>query len=151
LYNWHQKRDAYGSEFIWWDGPGDTDVEHCPGCACTPPEYCCRDCHGGLLYCQRCIVQRHRENPLHRLWDGEYFKKVPLASLGLHVQLGHSPLSCCTAPEPSEAGFVMLHTNGIHEVLVNFCGCEHMNAAGPHEIQLMRVGWFLLLTNDRTR
>jgi hypothetical protein len=78
----------------------------------------------------------------NQLWDGEFFKKIPLASLGLRVQLGHSPLTRCTAPEPSKAGFVTLHTNGIHEVLVDFCGCERANAAGPHEIQLMRVGWF---------
>jgi hypothetical protein len=105
-------------------------------------------------------VERHRENPLHRiyvslsrliplrfidsdqLWDGEFFKKITLASLGLRVQLGHSPLTRCTAPEPSKAGFVTLHTNGIHEVLVDFCGCERAKAAGPHEIQLLRAGWF---------
>ncbi|KAJ7912879.1 hypothetical protein B0H13DRAFT_2326934 [Mycena leptocephala] len=147
LYDWREKRDAYSSEFIRWDGPGDADVELCPGCARTTlqrPEYRCRDCHGGLLYCHRCIVEKHRENLFHRIyfWDGEFFKKIPLASLGLRVQLGHSPLTCCTVPEPSKARFVMLHTNGIHEVLVDFCGCERTKAAGPHEIQLLRAGWF---------
>ncbi|KAF7326888.1 CxC2 domain-containing protein [Mycena venus] len=79
------------------------------------------------------------------VWDGEFFRKKPLAELGLCVQLSHPPVgrgSHCTVPLPSKGGFVTLHTNGIHEVNVDFCSCEHANANGPPEVQLLRIGWF---------
>ncbi|KAF7345872.1 CxC2 domain-containing protein [Mycena venus] len=56
--------------------------------------------------------------------------------------LGHDPHKRCTTPEPSKSGFVTLHCNGIHDVLVDFCGCHLANASGPPEVQLLRVGWF---------
>ncbi|KAJ7027741.1 hypothetical protein C8F04DRAFT_964879 [Mycena alexandri] len=152
LHDWVPKRDSFGSEFIRWYGPGDANLERCPGCSkkskkaqdLQTPEFRCRDCHGGILYCRTCIVARHLENPLHRvyLWDGEFFKKTPLATLGLRIQLGHNPLERCTAPEPARKGFVTLHTNGIHEVELAFCGCERASSAGTPDIQLLRAGWF---------
>ncbi|KAJ7726341.1 hypothetical protein B0H16DRAFT_1332247, partial [Mycena metata] len=122
-------------------------MQQCPGCCkkgkkrkksqdnLPLPEYRCRDCHGGMVYCQTCVVTRHLENPLHRVY-------IALADLNLRRQRGHSPLSCCTAPERAIKGFVVLHTNGIHEVNVNFCGCEGARAAGTYDIQLLRAGWF---------
>jgi hypothetical protein len=38
--------------------------------------------------------------------------------------------------------FVVLHTNGIHEVAVDACDCENKLLAGPVEEQMERVGWF---------
>ncbi|KAJ7155748.1 hypothetical protein C8R46DRAFT_910450 [Mycena filopes] len=141
-------------------------MERCPGCFKNPqkstkqrnkstsrnqkPEFRCRDCHGGLVYCRTCIVARHLENPLHRIyhWNGDFFERTTLAKLGLRVQLGHSPFKRCTAPKPSKKGFVTLHSNGIHEVEVDFCGCEGAAAAGTPDIQLLRAGWFPA-THDR--
>ncbi|KAF8177191.1 hypothetical protein K438DRAFT_1978832 [Mycena galopus ATCC 62051] len=48
------------------------------------------------------------------------------------------------------AGFVMLHINGIHEVAVDSCDCEHRVWAGRPEEQLLRAGWFPG-TDDRPR
>jgi hypothetical protein len=45
---------------------------------------------------------------------------------------------------------VVLHTNGIHEVAVDVCDCEHRVAAGPPEVQMLRMGWFPA-TDDRPR
>ncbi|KAJ7700258.1 hypothetical protein B0H16DRAFT_1749090 [Mycena metata] len=156
LHDWVPlKRDAFVSEFTRHFGWGDVDRECCPGCPknldkTPPPEYRCRDCFGGVVYCKECIVSRHTENPLHRVyhWRDGYFVKVPLAELGLRIQLGHPPHERCSAPEPAKTGFVALHTNGIHEVFLDFCGCEHANAAGSPDIQLLRVGWFPA-THDR--
>ncbi|KAF7360092.1 CxC2 domain-containing protein [Mycena venus] len=80
-----------------------------------------------------------------QVWEDGHYTKTSLADLGLCIQLGHLPIghfSHCTAPEPSKEGFVCLHTNGIHKVKLNFCGCERANAAGPYEVQLLRAGWF---------
>ncbi|KAJ6472931.1 hypothetical protein C8R47DRAFT_987653, partial [Mycena vitilis] len=118
----------------------------CPGCKKEVPEFRCRDCHGNRLFCKACTVSRHCEHPLHRIyrWNGVYFAKTPLSSpaLGLRVQLGHTDFSPCPTPEASKEGFVALHTNGIHEVELDFCGCELANKSGPPEVQLLRAGWF---------
>ncbi|KAJ7085995.1 hypothetical protein B0H15DRAFT_923193 [Mycena belliarum] len=119
------------------DGPGHADLEQCPGCGGKSklrPRFRCGDCHGQVLYCRDCIVKRHLENPLHRVW--------PLKDVGLRVQLGHLPHERCPGPEAANSGFVALHTNGIHEVAVDFCGCEGASSAGPHNVQLLRAGWF---------
>jgi hypothetical protein len=108
------------------------------------------------------MVDRHRENPLHRIavsflfllfheatsdqglkkWHNSYFVKTSLMTLGLRVQLGHPPGERCAGPEPAASDFVMLHTNGFHQLGVNFCGCENGFDNGTHEIQLLRAGWF---------
>jgi hypothetical protein len=45
---------------------------------------------------------------------------------------------------------IVLHTNGIHEVAVDSCDCEHRLWAGSPEEQLQRAGWFPA-TDDRPR
>ncbi|KAJ7684861.1 hypothetical protein DFH06DRAFT_970627, partial [Mycena polygramma] len=133
-------------EFLRWDGTADAPLDKCPGCKKEVPEFRCRDCHGNRLFCKACTMSRHRENPLHRIyrWNGVYFVKTPLSSpaLGMRVQLGHTDFSHCATPEASKEGFVTLHTNGIHEVELDFCGCELANKSGPPEVQLLRAGWF---------
>lgn len=41
----------------------------------------------------------------------------------------------CKNPVPCHANMLVLHTNGIHEVAIQFCGCAR---AIPHHIQLLR-------------
>ncbi|KAJ7040201.1 hypothetical protein C8F04DRAFT_948750, partial [Mycena alexandri] len=148
--------DRYLTKLLELHGRGnEAEGSPCPGCSALsgkPPQFRCRQCFGRVLYCRDCTVQRHRENPLHRLefWNGRFFVKVSLAMLGLRVQMGHAPHSPCAAPERGPAGFVVLHTNGIHEVAVDFCGCEHAFDAGPHEEQLLNAGWFPA-THERPR
>jgi hypothetical protein len=74
--------------------------------------------------------------------------KTSLAFLGLCIQLGHPPHEACPAPEAAHTDFVVLHTNGIHSVGVDFCGCEKAAEVGPPEIQLLRAGWFPM-THER--
>ncbi|KAF8137962.1 hypothetical protein K438DRAFT_1526094, partial [Mycena galopus ATCC 62051] len=139
--------DAYLSALLRRDGTGEdgrSDSVLCPSCSTRVGEFRCRDCFGDVMYCHPCIVSRHSENPLHRIekWHHRYFVRTSLARLGLRIQLGHQPHQRCSAPEAARTGFVTLHSNGIHEVLVDFCGCERSEEAGPPEIQLLRAGWF---------
>lgn len=73
-----------------------------------------------------------------------------MKALGLRVQLGHPPHERCPEPLEAHTAFVVLHTNGIHEVAVDVCDCEHRVAAGPPEVQMLRMGWFPA-TDDRPR
>ncbi|KAF8171732.1 hypothetical protein K438DRAFT_1981883 [Mycena galopus ATCC 62051] len=147
LSQWRAKRDVYLSALLRRDGTGEdgrSDTILCPSCWTRVAEFWCRDCFGDVLYCLACMVSKHVEHPLHRIekWHHNYFVRTSLAHLGLRVQLGHRPHERCLAPEPGHSGFLTLHTNGIHEVLVDFCGCERSEEAGTPEIQLLRAGWF---------
>ncbi|KAJ7633330.1 hypothetical protein DFH06DRAFT_1140041 [Mycena polygramma] len=148
LYEWKENgRDLYTRELLRLDGCGDASEDLCPGCESAAPTrrpiYRCQDCHGGLLYCEECCVRRHAENPLHNIdkWTGARFVKTPLKDLGLVVQFGHPPGKTCGNPQPGHMHFVTLHDNGIHEVAVRYCGCEHRARAGSPEVQLLRRGW----------
>ncbi|KAF8192329.1 hypothetical protein K438DRAFT_1970135 [Mycena galopus ATCC 62051] len=147
LSQWRAKRDTYLSVLLRRNGTGEdgrSDTALCPGCRTRVAEFRCRDRFGDIMYCNACTVSRHLENPLHRIekWHHNYFVRTLLAHLGLRVQLGHQPHQRCSAPEPAHIRFITLHTNGIHEVRVDFCGCEQAEEAGAPEIQLLRAGWF---------
>ncbi|KAF8205189.1 hypothetical protein K438DRAFT_1543320, partial [Mycena galopus ATCC 62051] len=130
------------------------ELEKCRSCndATVTPTIRCKDCYGDELLCGPCCVVRHKDNPLHRVerWTGKFFVNSSLKDLGLRVQLGHPPHECCAEPLEAHTSFVVLHTNGIHEVAVYTCDCEHRTTAGPPEMQMLRAGWFPA-TDDRPR
>ncbi|KAJ7895930.1 hypothetical protein B0H14DRAFT_2333588, partial [Mycena olivaceomarginata] len=94
------------------------------------------------LLCGVCIVAEHAKNPLHRIecWNGVHFIPSTLKKLGLRVQLSHRPQERCPEPIPLHSEFIVLHTNGIHDVTVDACDCEHCIQAGALEEQLLRAG-----------
>ncbi|KAG2086968.1 uncharacterized protein F5147DRAFT_561737, partial [Suillus discolor] len=53
-----------------------------------------------------------------------FFQAMSLKALGLRVQLGHPVGQCCILPRHTfNSEFVLIDTNGIHEVGLDFCGC----------------------------
>lgn len=60
--------------------------------------------------------------------------RVSLRSLGLKIQLKHSG-PFCVNPIQSHAELLVIHTNGIHSVNIQYCGCTREI---PHHIQLLR-------------
>ncbi|KAG1719290.1 hypothetical protein EDB19DRAFT_1898779 [Suillus lakei] len=130
LAAWLHERDVFILEIL---------ACGCYGCP-FPAEFHCEDCLGTELYCQSCTVQRHYENPLHMIkhWKDAYFHDVTLKSLGLRIQLGHPTRERCYNPTPCQ-DFVVLHMNGVHEVSLDFCGCE---TAQSLTTQLLRIRWF---------
>jgi len=67
-------------------------------------------------------------------WNGDSFERRLLRSIGLRYQLGHASMFCAN-PTPCHAAMLVLHTDGIHSVAINYCNCSHAQA--PH-IQLLR-------------
>ncbi|KAJ7431875.1 hypothetical protein B0H11DRAFT_2261289 [Mycena galericulata] len=154
LHRFRARRAEYLTAFLRRDGCGNADADLCrvckePDAACS---FRCLDCHGDDMLCGACIVDRHVENPLHRVeeWNTGFFQKSSLKTLGLRIQLGHRPRERCPQPHSLHSAFVVLHTNGIHEVAVDVCNCEDAVLAGPPEIQMLRAGWFPA-TDDRPR
>ncbi|KAJ7302475.1 hypothetical protein DFH08DRAFT_977891 [Mycena albidolilacea] len=147
LYQWKDScRDHYLRELLRRDGCAGASTVLCPGCndAAACPAYRCRECRGGLLYCRECCMARHLSNPLHVIeaWNGTQFLRTSLKALGLRVQFGHLPGEFCASPQPARTGFVVLHESGIHQVAVNFCGCERRGSAGLPDTQLLRGRWY---------
>lgn len=71
-------------------------------------------------------------------WTGSYFRRTTLKSLGLCIQLGHVSMRCINSIA-CPVNFRILHTNGIHDVSINYCGCE--GAPAKHQ-QLLRCGFY---------
>ncbi|KAJ7211675.1 hypothetical protein GGX14DRAFT_564905 [Mycena pura] len=121
----------------WWTKGCMTE-----GCLETRAEYRCEDCFGSRFLCKSCIVDRHRDEPLHLVtkWEAGYFQPCSLVSISpsLRFQLGHPPGEDCDFRDGPHK-FVVLDNNGIHELAVDICGC-----IGAPSImdQLLNIGWF---------
>ncbi|KAJ7782927.1 hypothetical protein B0H16DRAFT_1709758 [Mycena metata] len=155
LHRFRSNRDRYGARILRRNGRLGANETVCPLCKNPDngaPLIRCKDCFGDQLICATCCVDRHAENPLHRVeqWNGSHFQIVSLKSLGLRVQLGHPPRTRCPSAVQLHVDFVVLHTNGIHHVVVDACDCEDRFLVGPPEEQLLTAGWFPA-TDIRTR
>ncbi|KAJ7920511.1 hypothetical protein B0H13DRAFT_1605382 [Mycena leptocephala] len=101
----------------------------------------CSDCLHSCLYCEACIAEVHRWTPLHHVeeWDGECFKRRALKSLGVRIQLGHPPGEPCAAPvRASGDDFVIIGSQTIDEVGLDYCGCGTVRSK-PIQLLQMRL------------
>jgi hypothetical protein len=71
-----------------------------------------------------------------------------LRNLGQRIQLGHYPGNKCTSPQRSTRPFTVIHTNGIHQIDVWFCGCSLAAHHGDRVQQLLRRRLFPATTTD---
>ncbi|KAJ7174319.1 hypothetical protein C8R46DRAFT_891688 [Mycena filopes] len=148
LKQWVPAVDEYLAEFLRLEGKGFVARDWCPACPektrVANPEYRCIDCFHPDLLCSQCCVAQHRDHPLDRIemWNGEFFDAVSLKSLGLRIQFGHGSFETCGNPQPGHTDFTVLHSNGIHSVNVDFCGCDQAHLAGTPREQVLRRSWY---------
>lgn len=64
------------------------------------------------------------------------------------MQLGHYPGDACTSPQKSTRPFTVIHTNGIHQIDLWFCGCNLAARHGDRVQQLLRRRLFPATTTD---
>ncbi|KAL0567046.1 hypothetical protein V5O48_014951 [Marasmius crinis-equi] len=104
----------------------------------------CRTCCDEAMYCQDCIVDRHRDRPLDRveMWNGSFFETKTLKSLGLIFQLAHPSKVVCGFPRRCREGFVVVDVDYIQEVNIQFCMCQERTVIGDYFQQLMRRSLF---------
>ncbi|KJA17059.1 hypothetical protein HYPSUDRAFT_70954 [Hypholoma sublateritium FD-334 SS-4] len=79
------------------------------------------------MYCQACILSRHKFLSYHRIaqWNGSFFDRVTLKELGLKIQLGHPAGDECRSPKQVfNDDFTVIHSNGIHSVSLQYCDCQ---------------------------
>ncbi|KAJ7024986.1 hypothetical protein C8F04DRAFT_968337, partial [Mycena alexandri] len=153
LHRFRGLRDKYLANIIRRYGCRKEQDRRCRLCGASESPFRCKNCYGDEMLCQACMVDRHVANPLHHIqfFNGGFFEASSLKDLGLRVQLGHRPRERCSGRHQLHEDFVVLHTNGIHRVNVDACGCpENRLTAGSHEEQLLRAGWFPA-TDDKPR
>ncbi|KAJ7846077.1 hypothetical protein B0H14DRAFT_2584366 [Mycena olivaceomarginata] len=146
IKTWIPCRDDYCDTLLKLKGRSPWWSEGCAICKEANPTWRCEDCFGNRLLCQVCIVEKHKDEPLHQFqeWEGGYFHSRTTQDLGLHYQIGHPfsadcPFNYLGGPSKS---FVVLHNNGIHTINVDFCCCLQV----PSEVnQLLNVGYVLTL------
>jgi hypothetical protein len=71
------------------------------------------------------------------MWTGTNLAGMSLKTLGLRMQLGHSPGNLCPTPIP-ENRFMILDAHGIHEVSLDYCGCPDAPTRG-NQLQAARL------------
>ncbi|KAJ7805536.1 hypothetical protein B0H14DRAFT_3485065 [Mycena olivaceomarginata] len=143
LHRFRTLRDIYLGNMLWRDGliwpEAGTRCSHCRQASVPLPAHRpSTDARAAMaIKCSAWIVWSSLIE-----WEGAFFVASSLKALGLRVQLGHHPGERCVEPVPLHSQFVVLHVNGIHEVVVDACDCERWAWAGPPEEQLQRAGWF---------
>ncbi|KII82634.1 hypothetical protein PLICRDRAFT_78044, partial [Plicaturopsis crispa FD-325 SS-3] len=148
LKSWMPFRDEYLREFLRREGRGYFTGARCPGCPAhgptQPPLYRCLDCSTLELVCRSCCLDAHARHPLDCIekWNGTCFESTTLRNLGLRIQLGDHTREGCPHPHPAGEDFTVVHTNGIHQVAVDYCQCASAVDAGNYRQQFLRFGWY---------
>ncbi|KAJ3819033.1 hypothetical protein F5880DRAFT_1625783 [Lentinula raphanica] len=148
LLEWKKVADDYLLEMIRNEGRGDGSFDSCFCCRRTSkdrvPLFRCMDCFPEDLVCEHCCRELHEFRPLDMIeqkWNGKFFERVSLKSIGVFVQLGHKARSVCPTPKVVD-NFTVIHVNGIHTIRLHYCGCPNRLLAGEWWQQLLRCRWF---------
>ncbi|KAF8148323.1 hypothetical protein K438DRAFT_1625581 [Mycena galopus ATCC 62051] len=150
MLTWAEHQDEYLDEFLRHEGRGYANIySTCGGCGNVNPTYRCaqQTCHGPSLYCGGCIISRHAALPTHWIqeWNGSFFVRRTLKSLGLVIQLGHPVGTGCNNPIKAIVTFTVIDLTSIHNVDVNFCNCDSKIKRRQH---LMRACWWPATARD---
>jgi len=102
------------------------------------------------ISCESCYVKEHYRNPFHwaLVWlpDKAIWVQRDFSQLcgGSAIQLEHHDGLPCSGTK-NDTGFIITHTNGVHDTRVRFCGCLD---APDHIEQLMNASLFPATTLD---
>ncbi|KAJ3510330.1 hypothetical protein NMY22_g16006 [Coprinellus aureogranulatus] len=159
MHEWEKELDTYLRIIITLEGRGSNPPFACEGeCRIDHPScsgaasFRCLSCNNGGLLCLDCMTRRHYHTPLHRIekWNGTFFKRTTLKSLGLRIQLGHPPGHTCDIPEKAwNDDFVIIDRDMIHSVGLDFCNCGYTSKS-PVEQLLERRLYPATIVNPKT-
>ncbi|KAF8836637.1 hypothetical protein BDN67DRAFT_992063 [Paxillus ammoniavirescens] len=125
---WSPLQTLFLDKVMWHEGRGSF-TNHSQYTYCEEHGmYRCDDCFGDEMYCAGCIVKVYVLLLLYNIkqWNDAFFECTSLKALGLCIQLGHHAKQSCIRPIPvfHVDDFVVVDSNGIHEVGLDFCGCK---------------------------
>lgn len=116
------------------------DVGTSCSCGREPAPYKCEECFHSRMLCKACILSTHIQHPFHHIgeWSGTHFKRTSLSSIGAVICVGHRGEKCRNRLPGPGRKTVIVHTNGIHHVCIEYCRCDDV----PEAIQLARSQLF---------
>lgn len=81
------------------------------------------------MLCEACCNEKHQTLPFHRIqsWtDGPspHFTASSPQDRQFVLHLGHAGQPSCPQPEIGTHEISVLHTNGVHCMTVQYCGCQ---------------------------
>lgn len=90
------------------------------------PLYRCTDCFFRQNICCECLLAAHRVSPFHRVEEWKesvgFWRRTTQLALGQVFNLGHASEPCTNNPgEPRR--MTAVHSRGVEEFDVRFCGC----------------------------
>jgi len=88
--------------------------------------FTCTDCDAEGLSCAGCLIAGHQNFPFHsiREWNGKYFEKTSLNTLGYILHLNHGGYACPHLLSGAGAQEItILDVNGIHSLTIGWCRC----------------------------
>ncbi|KAJ7438373.1 hypothetical protein B0H11DRAFT_2254659 [Mycena galericulata] len=103
----------------------------CAQCVTGSAHLRCLYCFDAQFLCTKCMIDGHAQNPLHRIemWTNTGLVGVTLKTAGLRIQLGHRLNDFCPQRIPDN-DFVIMDTDGLHEVAIDYCGCDTHRSRG---------------------
>ncbi|KAI9069574.1 hypothetical protein FKP32DRAFT_1559434, partial [Trametes sanguinea] len=141
--SWIPYRQEYLEEILRHYGRRGLDFVRCSLCKKDGGSFRCPDCRVCRPLCKECLLITHEQNMFHRpeRWNGEYFEKAALSSLGLVIALGHDGEPCLDPSTPQD--IVVYHVNGYHHMRVTLCTCTG-TVCEPLAVwkQYLRARWF---------
>ncbi|RXW12097.1 hypothetical protein EST38_g13758 [Candolleomyces aberdarensis] len=154
MHEWMKHADAYLRALIMLEGRGQSTTDVCSQCRSLghKAQYRCLSCDNLGLVCETCVVSTHQRLPLHRIefWNGAYFVKSSLKSLGLRIQLGHPIGERCLRPNTAWGDdFIIIDCDQIHTVGLDYCGCGQ-SSEGQVEQLLKRRLYPATVVNPKT-
>jgi len=116
------------------------DVRGVCSCGSGPVPYKCEECFHPYMLCCVCIISVYIQHPFHHIgeWCDTHFKCTSLSSIGAVLHLGHRGEKCRNRLPGPGHNTVIVHTNGIHHLCIEYCRCNDVSEA----MQLCRSGLF---------
>jgi hypothetical protein len=134
LNNWATDwSDIYLREIYRLHRPPDGSPCRCG--SLMPPRYRCDDCVAATLFCEGCLIERHRYIPTHRIsvWNGSAWSRTSLCEQSFILILGDHTLPC---PHGNKKNFLLGDLTGFHRISIVFCECAH---CPDQAVQLLRA------------
>ena len=122
---WLARLESLVEDILSWEVTPEP-LSKCSRCLCLDAAYRCTECWDSGPLCTHCIIKAHRHQWFHWVerWNGEFFERHDLASLGSIIYLGHRGLRCPNmADDQQPSRITITHTNGIHRCKLQYCYC----------------------------
>ena len=147
---WRPRFNALAEDMLSWESLPQAPGK-CSGCLIKDALYRCTECWDTGSFCASCLIEAHKHLWFHWIerWNGQFFVRYDMASIGFVIYLGHHGLPCPgLARRQDPSNITICHTNGIHRCKLQYCNCSGA-LEKPHQLIRARL-WPATLERPQT-